>query len=500
MTGPRASYRFGPLERRGLFGAVRAGQVGLMGLGAVLAIAALDQAPTATGALLAILLLVATIVLAVAPVGRRTAGDWAPVIFSFAIRSVLGATKLRSSAPARGMLAGGIRSSRGRSRLEPPAADAPRSVRSARIIEAAYRDRPLGVISEQSGRRLTAVLACRVASFSLLDPEVQERRLARWGLVLTGAAGTPLRRLQWIERTAPAQGDLLARWLHSERDPAVPLRGTPMIDSYLELIGTTARVTQEHEILLAVQIDARRVRDRGKDAPARALLEQTERIAQALQAAEVTVLGALSAGQLGRSLRTAFDPYCRSELAALETADPDRGGLAEANAWPLGVQEAWDHYRTDGAVHATYWIGAWPRVDVSPMFMDALLGRSSAVRTVSVTFEPVPSERSTREVEAAVTRDRADRELRYRFGQSETARQRQAQDATIRREAELAEGHGEVRLAGFITVSGRDHDDLRRACSEVYEHAARARLELHRMYGQQGDAFTFTLPLCRGLR
>ena len=51
-----------------------------------------------------------------------------------------------------------------------------------------------------------------------------------------------------------------------------------------------------------------------------------------------------------------------------------------------------------------------------------------------------------------------------------------------------------------MTVSGRDRDDLRRACAEVLEHAARARLELHRMYGQQADAFTFTLPLCRGLR
>ena len=70
----------------------------------------------------------------------------------------------------------------------------------------------------------------------------------------------------------------------------------------------------------------------------------------------------------------------------------------------------------------------------------------------------------------------------------------------MRREAELAAGHSEVRLAGFVTVSGRDSTDLRRACSEVHEHAARARLELHRMYGQQATAFSFTLPLCRGLR
>jgi hypothetical protein len=134
------------------------------------------------------------------------------------------------------------------------------------------------------------------------------------------------------------------------------------------------------------------------------------------------------------------------------------------------------------------------------MFMDVLLGRASAVRTVAVSFEPLPPDRSTRQAEAAVTRDRADRELRERFGQSETARQRQAQEATLRREAELAAGHSEVRLAGFVTVSGRDEVELRRACSEVHEHAARARIELHRMYGQQADAFTFTLPLCRGLR
>jgi hypothetical protein len=385
-------------------------------------------------------------------------------------------------------------------RLADPMPDAPTWLRSVRLLDAAYRDRPIGAFSEHGGRRLTAALACRVSAFSLLDPHAQERRLARWGLVLSGAAGTSVRRLQWVERTAPAQGDELARWLHQERDPAVPLRGTPMIESYLELIGTTTKVTQEHEILVAVQIDVRRVHDRRKDAAQRTLVEQTERVAQALEAAEVKVLGALSSGQLARALRTAFDPYIRSELAALDTANPKRDGLVDANAWPLGAEEKWDHYRCDGAVHATYWIGGWPRVEVSPMFMDALLGRSSVVRTVAVTFEPLALERSTREVEAAITRDRADRDVRHRFGQSETARQRQAQDATIRREGELAAGHGEVRLAGFVTVSGRDSEDLRRACSAVHEHAARARLELHRMYGQQADAFTFTLPLCRGLR
>jgi hypothetical protein len=494
MNDARQSYSFGPLERRGIFGAVRGGQVAVLATGVLAAILVIDRAPSAGGAFIAMLACGLAAGTAFAPLGGRTLQEWWPVAMCFAARRLRGRHRFRSPVASAGIVA------RRDGGLQVPPAEAPEALRDVRIVSVAHRERAIGALAERSGRRLTAVLACRVAAFSLLDQEAQERRLARWGLVLSGSGGTAIRRLQWIERTAPAQGDELARWVHSERDPAVPLRGTAMIESYLELISSSTRVTQEHEVLLAVQVDGRRVRERGRDAISHALVEQTERVAQGLEAAEVTVMGALSPGQLARALRTAFDPFARAELGTLEAADAERDGLSEVNAWPLGAREGWDHYRSDGAVHATYWIGAWPRINVSPMFMDALLGHSSAVRSVAVTFEPLAADRSTREIEAAVTRDRADRELRARFGQSETARQRQAAEATMRREAELAAGHGEVRLSGFVTVSGRDREDLHRACGEVLEHAARARLELHRLYGHQAEAFTFTLPLCRGLR
>jgi Putative type VII ESX secretion system translocon, EccE len=494
MSEERMTYRFGPVERRGIMGQLRAGQAAVVAAGAVVAIVTLDREPTPAGGFLGVIGFGASLALAFAPLARRTPEEWGPIALSFVLRRATGRIKFRSRAPTHGTHAS-EHGSRCRRLLTHPRPDP--TVKGVRIIEVPYANRSIGVFSEQRRRRLTAVLACRVIAFSLLDPEAQERRLARWGLLLSGAAGGSVRRIQWLERTVPAQGDELARWLHDERDPAVPLRGTPMIESYLELIGATTRASHEHEVLIAVQIDPRRT---GDESGTQALIEQTERIAQGLEAAEVSVLGALGAGQVARVLRTAFDPYARAELAALDAADPARDGLSETNAWPLGAREHWEHYRSDGALHATFWIGAWPRVDVSPMFMDALLGRSSVVRTVAVTFEPLAPERSTREAEAAVTRDRADHELRRRLGQAETARQRQAQEAAVRREAELAAGHAEVRLAGFVTVSGRDHDDLRRACSEAHEQAVRARLELHRMYGQQAEAFAFTLPLCRGLR
>jgi hypothetical protein len=497
MSGPRMTYTFGPLERHGILGPVRIGQAVVVAAGVLLAIVTIDQSPSAAGAFVALVAVAVAFGAAFAPLGARTAEEWVPVLGTFVARRAGRGGRFRSPAPTLGSLTAGLMSGT-RARVSEPSPVAPAELRGVRIVEVSYRDRPVGALSEQGGRRMTAVLACRVLAFSLLDPEAQERRLARWGMVLSTAGGSAIRRLQWIERTAPAQGDELARWLQAARDPAVPPRGTAMIESYLELIGTTARVGQEHEILVAVQVDARRARDRG--ALSDSLVQETERVAKGLEAAEVLVLGALSTRHLARALRTAFDPYARAELAALEAADPDREGPAEHGAWPLGTREAWDHHRTDGALHATYWIAAWPRSEVSPMFMDALLGSSSAVRAVSVVFEPLPSDRSIREIETAVTRDRADRELRARFGQSETARQRQAREATARREAELAAGHGEVRLSGFVTVSGRDIDDLRRSCAEVLDHAARAHLELRRLYGQQAEAFSFTLPLCRGLK
>ena len=487
MTANRATYTFGPIERRGLLGPVRPGQALVGAVAIAVSVAAVDLAPSATGLLIAAVAVAVAGVLVVVPLGERTISDWAPVVGAHLIRRAGRRTEFRSPLPVLGVR-------RGTARPSPPP-----TLAGVRIVATEHRGRRVGALSEQGGRYLTAILACRAGSFTMLDAEAQQRRLAGWGLILSGAAVSPIRRLQWIERTVPAQGDELARHLHSERDPSLPLRGTPLIDSYLELIDSSTRVTQEHEVLLAIQVEARGVGDRRRRPPD-VLVDELERVATSLQSAEVSVLGALSPGRVGRAVRTAFDPFARPELAALEAADPDRDGVPEPSAWPLATSERWEHCRADGSLHATYWIAGWPRVPVSAVFMDALLGRSGSVRTVAVTFEPIRPERSSREAEAAVTRDRADRHLRQRFGQSETARQRQAQEATLRREAELAAGHGEVRLAGFVTVSGAGPDELRRACAEVVEHAARARLELHRMYGQQAEAFTFTLPLCRGLR
>jgi hypothetical protein len=117
-----------------------------------------------------------------------------------------------------------------------------------------------------------------------------------------------------------------------------------------------------------------------------------------------------------------------------------------------------------------------------------------------VTIEAISPLKAMREVESARTSDSADRELRGRMGFMETARRRRQTEAVARREEELADGHAAVRFAGYVTVSAQTLEELERHCSDI-EHAAQmARLELLRMYGQQDEAFKYTLPICRGLR
>jgi hypothetical protein len=166
----------------------------------------------------------------------------------------------------------------------------------------------------------------------------------------------------------------------------------------------------------------------------------------------------------------------------------------------MATQEAWSSYRTDSAWHATYWIAEWPRIDVDPDFLAPVMLRTEAMRTVSLTMEPVSPLKAIRSVEAARTSAAADEELRQRAGFVTTSRRRKEQDSLADHERDLSDGHAFYRFAGFITVTAASQEDLEGACGEIEEAAGRSLLDIRRLSGEQERAFTYTLPLCRGLR
>jgi hypothetical protein len=90
--------------------------------------------------------------------------------------------------------------------------------------------------------------------------------------------------------------------------------------------------------------------------------------------------------------------------------------------------------------------------------------------------------------------------MRDRVGQVTTERQRAEAADVRRRERELVAGHGQYRFTAYLTVTGTSRVELEEACGQVEQAAHACLLEIRRLYGEQDQAFAFTLPLCRGLR
>jgi hypothetical protein len=115
-------------------------------------------------------------------------------------------------------------------------------------------------------------------------------------------------------------------------------------------------------------------------------------------------------------------------------------------------------------------------------------------------MEPLDPARALRSAENARTNEISDDDLRARMGFLATARRRRQQEALMEREQELAEGHSGVRFSGYVTVSTASELELEDAMADIEQSAQRAHLELRPLLGEQAMGFTYTLPLCRGLR
>jgi hypothetical protein len=164
----------------------------------------------------------------------------------------------------------------------------------------------------------------------------------------------------------------------------------------------------------------------------------------------------------------------------------------------MSMVEEWSRVRVDDHWAVTYWIAQWPRVEVPADFLAPLL-LLGAPNVLSVVMAPVGPAEATREVESARTQDLADDELRNRAGFLATARRRRMSEQTVRREQELADGHGAYRFCGYLTVTGPDLGLLEDRASALELAAGQAHLEVRRCYGRQARTLTYTMPLGRGL-
>jgi hypothetical protein len=473
------------------------------------------------GGMLSVVLVAAECTVAACLLGVRFAGhttlEWVPVIARFAVARTGRETSWRSAHSRLGHL---TRLPRGRG-VDPqdihPPISLPAELSDIELLEShlpRFGGIAMGVVHDTRAHTYTATVRCEAQAFYLLGDSEREMMLASYGALLTtfAADDSPVRRIAWYERTLPPGSDELVEYLHNHRRPELPDDDAGLQATW-QLLNAQGRGSEDHEVLVSLQIDATRapaaraISQLGGGRPG-ALALVAEQVSKLVD--ELTRIGVQSAQPVGARnpavpsarglaaiLRNGLDPFGRHDRERGQT-----GGIAEHSFGPRARETEWNHVLTDSTLHATGHLLEWPRSDVRATFLQGVLMGAQATRTVALVMNVLGPRKATRRAERAAEEATAEGWLRQRVGRRTTARDRAREDSVTLREDELAAGHALVQFSGYVTVSvpaSHGVGELNAAFGRVQASALAAGLRLERMPGEQQDALTYTLPLCRGL-
>jgi hypothetical protein len=496
-TAERARFVFGPLEKRGLLGGWSTAQVLVIAISLLLAVGVLRAAGGLGGMVMALGIGLVGLVLATFSVNGRDLLEWLPALIKHGFGVISGQTFWHSELPASG------------SHLVNPAGIRPRERQHFGGISFFSLGNPsscVGIVHDRSEARLVAVLSVRAAGFVLSDALEQSRRAKAWGDLLASLAtsSASIQRIAWVARTTFDDATSIKEHYLGSLRSAHPV-GSSLLEAGSKVLGASrsARSSYEdlltqgipsgskHETFLALAIGVpSRMDTKAKQLRARELVMLAEELSRSLQA--IGAIGSiLSPRKLLDALGGSISP---------EPRDSSRSGLSRpSSVWPMACQAHWDRIRIDETWRVTYWIAEWPRVPVGPDFLTPVLLEPSVPKSVSLVMAPMSPERARREAERARLDDVVDAEMRRRSGFLSSARKEKEQEAVIRREQELAEGHASFRFSGWVTVTASSEEELESHCESLERSAGRAGVCLRKMFGMQDLAWLYTLPLARGL-
>jgi hypothetical protein len=481
-------YRFAPLDRTGWI-------LGLSGVQCALVAVTILAATTAAqlGAPPAAMAVIVTVGLTIsfARWSGTSLHEWLPVATRHSTASVTGSLRWHRPLGCPGIP------------VDLPGFLAGTRVRDAGTIDWHDTTCRLGTVEDHRGQIVAGTLRVRGAGFALAEPAEQDRRLAQWGSALAGTCReqTAVVAVRVTEWSAPGHSDDHTRYA---RDHRATNADAAAIDAYEDLLAH-APPPATHDVLVTVAVDVRRARrsrphaDRHTTA-LEVLADELRRLAARLDTAGHHA-APLNAADLATVLRIRCDPTARDRLSTRGRSLAELAGLAiPVDAAPLATATEWNHTRVDGAVHRSYWISDWPRLDVPAAWLEPLLLHPGGARTLAVHYEPVPPSRSRRAIDRAATRLATDEEQRSRSGFRVGARHHRSRRAVEEREAELVAGYAEFEYVGVLTVTAATLEDLETNCLDYEQVAAQAGIDLRALHGRHHHALACSLPAAAGLR
>lgn len=363
---------------------------------------------------------------------------------------------------------------------------------------------PMAMVVDKKAGLYAVTVRVAGRQFGLLEPHEQDSQLAQWGNVLGQFVSERPRVAQilWSEWAAPSGTSEHRDWLEAHQS-AQPVPDA--LAAWEQLLARSGPIATRHEVLLTITVHVSRIRLQQRhrsrhEATVETLLQETRSLVTRLTGAGLRT-SALTPREHTRAMRLRIDPSVRATLdrreAFLGTA---AGFVSDENTGPLATKEAWSWFAADNALHRSFYVAEWPRLDVPGDWMRALLLWSGVVRSINVFFQPVPRSKSQRAITVQATKIDADVAHREEKGWRISAHHHRARRSVREREEELVAGYVELAFGGVVTISATSMDELDRASTDITQIAAGVGVELRPLHGRHADALIACLPVARGVR
>lgn len=245
----------------------------------------------------------------------------------------------------------------------------------------------------------------------------------------------------------------------------------------------------------------------GKDAILALAAIEAANLADALGAAKISVRRWLTPRDVAALGRLAFDP----EFAATVQNRPEEwGGVDPVAIGPMHLEEPRGRNSiviTDSGVHSTMWIHEWPRSDAPVGFLAPVVFArhphtgEAITHILSIVLTPVPVAKALKRIREEKKVWRGNEKLRAKRSADGSAADAADWKALEQQEQEIANGHGEFRYGGYLTVTAPDEEHLDQAIAGMRNALSRAGMEAQTLYCQQAEALMVNaLPIGLGMK
>lgn len=354
---------------------------------------------------------------------------------------------------------------------------------------------PTCFIHDPHRQTLSVVLAVSHSAYVLLAPSEQSERVSAWGRVLASLAQTgTCASIQVLESTIPDPGTRVAQWYE--------VRGTKRGDwanaQYQALLAQTSFGSSTHRTTVTLTLDMKkaasaiRAAGRGVKGAVHVLRIDMAVLEQGLRAAGLRLGGWQSEAQMATLIRQAYDPH--------SNVDASRPSARLSTAGPMAVSEHWSYLRHDSGYSCVLWLNEWPRIEVAPHFLHALVFAPDIRKSLSLIARPLGTSEALRALRKEKTEAITDSRHKAKVGQVQDLSDIQEYQDLLAREQALIGGHADVEFSGFLSVTAPSCDGLTQAVALIERAAGQSGCETRVLFGRQSQGFVVAaLPLGRSV-